>query len=264
MTFVGEQDADAGIEEGEFAQPVLERREVELDHREGFGAGLEGDFRPGFAAAVAKRHQRCVGDAVGEADLVDLALALDAQLEPDRQRVDDGDADAMQTAGHLVGVLVEFAAGVQLGHDHFGSGYALAGVDIRRDTTTIVGHRHRAVGVERYGYQVGVTTERFVDGVVDNFVDHVMQAGAVIRVADIHAGPLAHGIEALQDLDGVSAIFRIGGIFGRGNIGHGLKSFVLSQVATILANHRFSSPNYRVFHSQCQIHGPENTYKAGD
>jgi hypothetical protein len=38
-------------------------------------------------------------------------------------------------------------------------------------------------------------------GVVDDLVDHVMQAGAVIGVADIHARPLAHGVEALQHLD---------------------------------------------------------------
>ena len=47
----------------------------------------------------------------------------------------------------------------------------------------------------------GVAGERLVDGVVDDLVDHVVQAGAVVGVADIHARPLAHGVEALQDLD---------------------------------------------------------------
>ena len=47
----------------------------------------------------------------------------------------------------------------------------------------------------------GVAGERLVDGVVDDLVHHVMQAGAVIGVADIHARPLAHGVEALEDLD---------------------------------------------------------------
>ncbi len=35
---VGQHDAHAGIEEGEFAQPMLDRREIELDHGEGFAA----------------------------------------------------------------------------------------------------------------------------------------------------------------------------------------------------------------------------------
>ena len=56
---------------------------------------------------------------------------------------------------------------------------------------------------------VGVAGERLVDGVVDDLVDHVVQAGAVIGVADIHARPLAHGIEALQDLDRIRAIGRL-------------------------------------------------------
>ena len=51
--------------------------------------------------------------------------------------------------------------------------------------------------------------QRLVDGVVDDLVDHVVQAGAVIGVADIHARPLAHRIEALQDLD------RLGAVIGR-------------------------------------------------
>ena len=37
MARVGQHDAHAGIEEGEFAQAMLDRRVVELDHGEGFG-----------------------------------------------------------------------------------------------------------------------------------------------------------------------------------------------------------------------------------
>ena len=53
----------------------------------------------------------------------------------------------------------------------------------------------------------GMAGERLVDRVVDDLVDHVVEAGAVVRVADIHAGPLAHGVEAAQHLDGIGAIF---------------------------------------------------------
>ena len=62
----------------------------------------------------------------------------------------------------------------------------------------------------------GVAGQRLVDGVVDDLVDHVMQAGAVIGVADIHARPLAHGIEALEDLDRFRAVIgRVGAAGGR-------------------------------------------------
>ncbi len=53
--------------------------------------------------------------------------------------------------------------------------------------------------------------QRLVDGIVDDLVDHVVQARAVIGVADIHAGALADGVEALEHLDGVRAVF-LGGV----------------------------------------------------
>ena len=60
---------------------------------------------------------------------------------------------------------------------------------------------------------VAVAGQRLVDGVVDHLVDHVVQARAVVGVADIHARPLAHGIEALQDLDGLRTIVGGSGCF---------------------------------------------------
>ena len=65
---------------------------------------------------------------------------------------------------------------------------------------------HRAVGIERHRDQRRVAGQRLVDGVVDDLVDHVMQAGAVIGVADIHARALAHGVEAAQHLDLLGAV----------------------------------------------------------
>ena len=56
----------------------------------------------------------------------------------------------------------------------------------------------------------GVAGEHLVDGVVDDLVDHVVQAGAVVGVADIHARALADRVEALQDLDRFGAVFRLG------------------------------------------------------
>ena len=74
------------------------------------------------AAPVARAHdrERRHGDAAAEFHLVELAVAPDLELQPGRQRVDDGHADAVQAAGHLVAVVVELAAGVQLGHHDFG------------------------------------------------------------------------------------------------------------------------------------------------
>ncbi len=79
---------------------------------------------------------------------------------------------------------------------------------------------HRAVRVERDRDFVGEAGERLVDGVVDHLVDHVVQAGAVVGVADIHARPLAHGVEALEDLDRFRAVVAIVGWDIAGRFSH--------------------------------------------
>src|SRR6266852_6221113 len=74
-------------------------------------------------------------------------------------------------------------------------------VNVNRNAAAVVAHGDRAVGVEHDLHRGGVAGQRLVDGVVDDLVDHVMQAGTVVGVADIHARPLAHGVEAFQNPD---------------------------------------------------------------
>ena len=95
-------------------------------------------------------------------------------------------------------------------------------VHVGRDAAAVVAHGHRAVGIERDHDFVGVAGERLVDGVVDDLVDHVVEAGAVVGVADVHARPLAHGIEAFEDLDRFRAVVGNGlsGRFLAGRFGH--------------------------------------------
>ena len=144
---------------------------------------------------------------MGEFDEMFLAVAPDPQLQFARQRVDDGNADAVQAAGDLVGVLVEFSAGMQLRHDDFGGGNAFALVDVDGNAAAIVAHGDRAVRIEDDLDRGRVTRQRFVDGVVDDLVHHVVQAAAIVGVADIHARPLANGIETLQHPDQFRAVF---------------------------------------------------------
>ncbi len=83
---------------------------------------------------------------------------------------------------------------------------ALLAVDVGRDAAAVVGDGDRAVGVERHGDLRRMARQRLVDGVVDDLIDHVMQARTVVGVADIHAGALAHRVETAQHLDRIGAI----------------------------------------------------------
>ena len=127
----------------------------------------------------------------------------------------------MQAAGNLVGVLVEFSAGVELGHDDLGGGHAFALVDVGRNAAPVVAHRAGTVGVERDDDGFCVAGEGLVDRVIDDLVDHVVQAGTVVGVADIHARPLTDGVEALEDLDRFRVVIgRIGRGGFPGEFGH--------------------------------------------
>ncbi len=61
--------------------------------------------------------------------------------------------------------------------------------------------------------RVQMPGHRLVDRVVDDFPDQVVQTGRAGRT-DVHARPLAHGIEALEHLD------VLGGIVAGGGSGH--------------------------------------------
>ena len=123
------------------------------------------------------------GHAVGVLLLPDGAVAADFQLEPLGERVDAADADAVQAAGDLVGGVVELAAGVQHGHDDLGGGQALA-IDVHfidGDAAAVVGDGDGVVEVDDDLDGGGVAGQGFVDRVVDDLVDEMVQAHSPVE-----------------------------------------------------------------------------------
>ena len=158
-----------------------------------------------------------------EADEMLQPAAPDAHFHPFGQRVHHRGADAVQAAGHLVGILVELAAGVQPGQHHFGRRDAFLGMHVGGYAAAVVAHRHRAVAIQHQRDVVGVAGLCLVHSVVDDFEGHVMQAAAVVGVADIHAGAFAHRVQAAQHGDGGRIVVLCHGVgVGRGcrGVGH--------------------------------------------
>ena len=90
---------------------------------------------PSGAATVAEGH--------GEA----AAVALDAQVEPRRERIHHRHAHAVQTAGDLVAGAAELAAGVQhREHDLGGRLVRVFGHLVDRNAAAVVGFLARTVG----------------------------------------------------------------------------------------------------------------------
>ena len=206
VAFVGQLDVHAVVQEGKLADAFGKDVEAVFDIAEGFRAGKEAYGRA-FFVGIADNLQRLFGFAAYEADEVFFAVAVDGQRYPVGQCVDDGDAYAVQAAGDFVAVVVEFAACVQDGHDDFGGGAAFFRVDAGRHAAAVVCHADGIVGMDGYGDFVAMSGERFVNGVVEHLEHHVVQAAAVLRVADIHTGAFAYRFQAFQHLYAVGAVF---------------------------------------------------------
>ena len=77
------------------------------------------------------------------------------------------------------------------------------------NATAVVRDGHRLIGMDDNVYLATVPSQRLVNTVIDQLKDHVVQTGAIVRVADIHSRTLAHGVKAFQYLDaGRIIVFR--------------------------------------------------------
>ena len=162
-------------------------------------------LRAAAPAGIADDPQGLGGYPVLEPREMLLAVPPDPEFQPGRQRIHDRDPDAVQPAGNLVAVRVEFPARMQVRHDHLRGGDALL-VDVDRNPPAVVAHRDALVGMDAHRDGVGVTGEGLVDPVVHDLIHHVMQAGSVIGVADVHPRAFSHGFQALEDLYGIGLI----------------------------------------------------------
>ena len=187
--------------------------EVELDLFEDLEVGQEGDLGAVLLGRVALGQ---VGHrfAALVVLLPDVAVAADLQVQALGERVDDGDADAVQAAGDLVAAAVpELAAGVEDGEHDLGRGPLLFLHRLDRDAAAVVGDRAAVVRVEDDADAVAVAGEGLVDGVVDDLVDEVVEAARAGR-ADVHAGTLANRFQSLEDGDVLGAVGRRRGAAG--------------------------------------------------
>ena len=115
-------------------------------------------------------------------------------------------ADAVKTAGILVGALAEFAAGMQIGQHQFHRRHLPFGMDIHGNAAAIVPDGNRAVHMDGHFDFVAKAGQMFVDGIVQDLENTMMQA-AFIGVADIHSGTFSDCLQTLQFIDFRRVVF---------------------------------------------------------
>ena len=207
-------DLHAAAQEG--LRPSHREETRGLDHAaaEDLVVGLETN---GSSAPVLNRPEILDG-ALGQTSRINLTpeLAVARHLDDQffRERVHDGDADPVKTAGGLVGLVGKLAAGVQRGEHHFERGLVRKfRVRVDRNAAAVIGDGDIALVVEAHLDAVGVAGHRLVHGVVEHFGEEVVQ-GALVGAADIHARTFAHRLQPFEHLDGggvVSGALRTAG-----------------------------------------------------
>src|SRR6266511_680657 len=211
--FVDDGDPDPLVEERLLAQPFGEFIEAEIGGREDFGVGFERNLGSGLGRLAGLLQ---IGGfyPLPVLLLVDPAVAADLYAQPLGEEVDDRRADAVQPAGDLVGVAIEFGARVQVGHDEFGGGTFFGRMHIDGNSTPVVFNGDRIVQVDRDVDLVAEAGKGFIYAVVHDLINEVRQAYLTVR-ADVHRGAFAHGVAAfeLDELLGAVAVRALGGIF---------------------------------------------------
>ena len=138
--------------------------------------------------------------------MIDLAVARHFHLEPFRKRVDAFRADAVQAAGIFVGALPEFAAGVQIRQHQLDRRHLEFRMHVDRNAAAVVADRNRSIDVDGDFDFCAKAGEMFVDRIIENLENQMVQT-ALIRVADVHSGPLSDRFETLQFVDLCGVVF---------------------------------------------------------
>ena len=207
---VGERDEQAFVQEGELAQALGERVVVVLGRGEDALVRQEADLGAGLHFRGAGLLQLAGGFAFRVRLLPGEAVAPDFEFQFLAEGVDDGHADTVQPAGNFVRGGIEFSARMQLGHDHLGGGNFFS-IDVHvvdGNAAAVVDDGDGVVDVNGDFDLVGKSGEGFVHGVVDDFIDEMVQSHLAGRT-DVHGGTFADGFHAAEHLDGVGSVVAI-------------------------------------------------------
>ena len=186
-------DFHAAMQKAGNLQALANRLGIEIGLGEDGRIGSEGDR--GSRTTKSSFGLLQFGDrlALRELHFVLAAIAAHHRDQVLGERVDRRRSHAVQATRGLVVLPLELAPGMQDGQHHFQRALLGLGVRVDRNAATVVPHRDRpSIFVQRDRDFGGVAVHGFVDRVVDDFPDQVMQAGRA-DATDVHPGRLRTG-----------------------------------------------------------------------
>ncbi|KAF5032528.1 hypothetical protein DSECCO2_616350 [anaerobic digester metagenome] len=144
--------------------------------------------------------------------IINFAVSGYLHGKPFRKGVDHGHADAVKTPGNFIAPAAEFTAGMKYRQGHFHGRTAGLGLGIHRDTAAVIPHGDAVIFVNRNVNLGTITGQGFVDAVVDDFINKMMQA-ANTGITNVHAGTNANCLQPFQYLNLIGIIGRAVVIF---------------------------------------------------
>ena len=208
--FVYEDKTHAAVEIRQFPQPAAHQISLKIHVLKHPGIGLEADGGAplgGAPQALQVIHRPAGNHLAGlfvfyrfESNLIVAVILIYVHHHPFGQGVYHGSAHPVKAAGILIGFVVEFSAGVQLGINHLYGGNAQLRVNVRGHAPAVVGNLAGAVLFQGNGNFTGEAVGGLVNGVVHDFPDQMMQSPGT-GGANIHTRTHANGVQSFQNLD---------------------------------------------------------------
>ena len=203
LPLVPKHNREARVQIRGLVKPRLHLRRGELRHLEDLRVRREADGRSCLLCLSECRkksvHQLFRRDAALKMIVVNIAVTLYDDVHVCGQGVDDRGADAVEAAGRLVGVVVEFSARVQRRVDEPLGRHALL-MHADGNASAVVRDLAGPVRLERNIDMRAVAGEMLVDRIVYDFVNEMIESLAGCA-ANIHPRADPDGLETLEDVD---------------------------------------------------------------
>ena len=202
---IGKANPHARVQKRQLLKPARKYIPRKLGRREDLRVGLERCLGA-RATGCADLSHRPSGLASLVFLLPDMPVARNLYLAPFRQEIHDRHAHAVEAAGGLVGPFLKLATKLEHRHHSLERGdvavhfFGELRMPFHRNTSAVVFDRHAAVHIHRHAHSLGIASHAFIDRVVDDFVDKMVQAAGCI-VADVHAKTLPHMLPIREVLE---------------------------------------------------------------
>ena len=196
---IGERDFDALIQKRQFAKALRQRVVGEHQIFKHLRIRLERDLG---AAPLGRTFLAKLGHRLSTLEVLAIArtLAPDFDLEPLGKGIHDRNTDPVKTSGDFVGVVFEFAAGVEDREHDLRSGFPFGRMHVDRNASAIVNDRDGVVDVDDHFDFFAEARLRLVDRVVDHLIHQVVKTRRPCR-ADVHRRSFTDGFKSFEDFD---------------------------------------------------------------